>query len=307
MSRIYFHTKNHEALEVWGGERRWLAGLCNDMLLASLNLHNSFPDEKFCERLLDMLHPKDHHLFEAWERVPIDRSRPDGYPKKDHWGIRQWLGHYRTSMVVPHCGSEAVRLKIAGHLVDIFNLALNTAVAGGSMPIKLAARIHGQCECYGYFKPEAWPWLAETIEEALARGIFRKWIWGRCPACDHVMRGTEDRETCPKCKGTGRSAQQDIGWQGLLKFLQEEEPELIVMSYSVCEGFPPSAACKDPEDPDPDPTWDEGVEWLMSQPKSELLGISLEMVTEPKCVYFGEAVITGWMAEGWEDGGVTVG
>lgn len=307
MSRIYFHTKNHEALEVWGGERRWLANLCNDMLLASLNLHNTSPDDEFCQRLLDMLYPKTHHLFAAWEMIPWDDTRRlelgDDKPRKSYQGVRDFLGHFRTSMVVP----GDVRLKIAGHMIDVFELALNTAIAGGSMPVKLAARIHGQCEIYGHFKPEAWPWLAETIEEGLDLGLLRKWIWGHCPACDSLVHGSFEKKNCPKCKGTGRGKHQDIGWQGLLKFLRETEPELLVMSYSVCEGFPPSAAAKDPDDPDPRPTWDAGVEWLMAQPNVESRSICLETVTGPKCQYFGPEVITGWMADGWEDGGVTVG
>src|SRR6202012_6079389 len=55
----------------------------------------------------------------------------------------------------------------------IFDLVLNTVMAVGSMPVALAACLHGRCEQHAYVEPQDAQWLAEIIVEGLHDGVYR--------------------------------------------------------------------------------------------------------------------------------------
>ena len=86
---------------------------------------------------------------------------------------------------------------------EAFGIQLNTAIAMGADVVKLAARIDGQCEVHGYFEEEDRAWLKGLVQDGLKIGFFN--------------RGQ--------------------GWEGLLDAIDSGSGE-IVMSFSVCDGFP---------------------------------------------------------------------
>ena len=88
--------------------------------------------------------------------------------------------------------------------IDSWTIGLNTVMVVGNDAMRFLARIHGQCEIHGYVEGKNRLWLANIIHEGYASGLYRG----------------------------------DMGWDrvGALLRLRDDEP--VVMSYSVCQGFP---------------------------------------------------------------------
>jgi hypothetical protein len=101
---------------------------------------------------------------------------------------------------------------------DVFNIQLNTALAIGSDPIRFCVRVHGQCECHGYVEGPNRAWLAGVIDEGLLTRALRY-----------------------ETQGYGK------GWEDVARLLRVRDDCPVVMSYSVCDSFPPR-----PEDADDD-------------------------------------------------------
>jgi len=92
-----------------------------------------------------------------------------------------------------------------------FATILNTAMAAGNDVIKLAARIHGQCEIHCWVTGKNRDWLADIIEKGLDINLLR----------------------------------QNEGWSSVVDFLRINNQEPVVCSYSVCEDFPGPHVVKD--------------------------------------------------------------
>lgn len=103
---------------------------------------------------------------------------------------------------------------------QIFDCVLNTVLRTGSPAMQLAARIHAQCEIHGYVEPEDGEFIASMIEEGLEIGIFREHR-----PLDEVP--TEDLN----------------GWREVCRVLRAGE--IVVTSYSICDGFPNAAVAVD--------------------------------------------------------------
>ncbi len=114
---------------------------------------------------------------------------------------------------------------IAGRPWTMLELHGNTAQACGSDAMRLVARIHCQCEIHGWVDGPDRAWLAGLVEEALAVGLLRR-----------------------EPMGYGR------GWLDVVDLLRARDDDMVVMSYSVCDGFPtPRAIEPRPDDED----WEE--------------------------------------------------
>jgi hypothetical protein len=190
MSRVYFHSPSGNA-ELLGSERAWLGQLCSNLALGVLSPRSNW---------------RELSRFTS-EKLPAS----PGYDKLNRWeqdfGVRMrvsWDDGY---------------LNLDGHLISEFQLVLNTALAAGNDAIKLAARIHGQCEIHGYVEGPDRFWLAGVIENGLASGIFRR-----------EMRPLKSDDTY----GDAYS----LGWPDVIEFLASRDDEPVVMSYSVCDDFP---------------------------------------------------------------------
>ena len=64
-------------------------------------------------------------------------------------------------------------LTLNGTQYSLLDLQLNSAIAVGGDAMKLAARLHGQCEIHCYVEGPNRAWLASLIEDAFAKHIFR--------------------------------------------------------------------------------------------------------------------------------------
>lgn len=99
---------------------------------------------------------------------------------------------------------ENNRLIIDNQKNDMFGIALNTSIVMGSSQIKLFALINGLCELHGYIEGHNRKWIASIIKQGLNSSMYRK----------------------------------GMGWDKLIDMLESNDHMPVVMSYSVCEGFP---------------------------------------------------------------------
>lgn len=86
---------------------------------------------------------------------------------------------------------------------------LNETLRKGSDSVKFVCRVHAQCELNGYIKKENYLWLANIIE-----------------------KGLKDCVLIDKINGHSK------GWNKLIDFLRSSEESVMVMSYTVTDGFP---------------------------------------------------------------------
>lgn len=97
-----------------------------------------------------------------------------------------------------------------GEETNVLAMAANTAIAGGSDPLRLLARLDAQSELFVYILGADRAWIASIIEEGLKSGLMRTW-------------GKESE--------TG-------GWTSLAARLRTRDDENVVVSYSVTDSFP---------------------------------------------------------------------
>lgn len=177
MSRVYFHSPSGEA-ELLGIERHYANALCVDLALLVLKHEiNPFRGES---PLLAWV-PADSYL-----RTVKKEAFPEAF---EAWF---WSGFGTKYLVDPRTGAE----------YPPFRLGLNTAMAAGSDPVRLLARIHGSCEIHGYVEGPDREWLAGIMETGLRDNVFRP----------------------------------DRGWESLIELLRGRDDDPVVMSYSVTEG-----------------------------------------------------------------------
>ena len=185
MSRIYFHTKDPDLEDavLAGAERAWFNWLCNHLAIGVLNLRGFRRGEDLGPFLREPL-PKDEYGINALE----------------------------TSILI---GWRDSPFAYRGEPINAFSLLLNTALAIGSGPLRLAARLHGQCEIHAWVAGPDRAWLADLIDEGLASGVMRRSL------------GAE-----PGGKPWS------MGWEKVTALLRAASDTPIVTSYSVCDQFP---------------------------------------------------------------------
>lgn len=129
-----------------------------------------------------------------------------------------------------------------GHTLDAWTFTLNTALLLGNDPVRFMARMHGQCEIHGWVDGRNRVWLADIIGRGRASGLYR----------------------------------HDAGWEDVAAFLGQRDDEPVVMSYSVCDGFPNAYASDwtgtgdDWYDLPEVEQWDRGMRYLRSMSGLEL-------------------------------------
>ena len=208
MSAIYFHSQSEETARLSGSERAYYGGLVGDIFKTALHL------------LTDEFGVADN---EAVLRHVVDPTHPCAKQSGEQF-IRSLALHTGSSSFGPS------PLIYEGKPVALFDAHLNTALAFGSDSVKLAARLHGQCEVHAYVEGGNRKWLADLFQQGLATGIFRSKL---------------------------RSYNQ--GYDEVIKLLLCRDDEPVVTSYSVCDSFPNAGVArfestrKDHYDePDPD-------------------------------------------------------
>ena len=173
MSRIYFHEIDQE-VGVSGGERRLGARLCTNFAVSTLDTTPELADAYYRD-VLD----------EGWFKLGFHRS------------VSEALETYFLL-------DRGRRIRLNGETTDPFAVSLNTALRLGSDPVKLLARLHGQCEIHAWVDGPNRAWLANIIRQGLASRLY----------------------------GAGR------GWEEVIELLETLADQPVVTSYSVCDSFP---------------------------------------------------------------------
>lgn len=184
MSRVYFHSQ-HGTAELLGSERAHCGGLVEDIAVGMLP---DFPDG--FDEIAPLIHPS-HYLHGM---------------NRDARGFALWRESFLTAWRI-EIGSTSL-LTWHGHDLSAWNMSLNTAMAVGNDPIKLAARLHAQCEIHAWVDGINRWWLADIIGTGRRLGVYRA----------------------------------DAGWEEVAALLRDRDDEPVVTSYSVCDGFPNPAA-----------------------------------------------------------------
>lgn len=221
MSRIYFHSET-ETAEVMGSERAWLGSITDKV---GLSLLDGYAIRALGEWL----------TFEFFGRRPDDFRLDAELMQTAHLALRNGFDSDRV-------------LRYRDRELSSWDINLNTVLRLGSTSLKLAARIHAQCEIHGWVDDANRTWLAQIIEDGLASGVFRESLTPR--------------------DGTSRA----MGWREVITMLRTGAGP-VVMSYSVCDQFPSRHATTfetldDDEDGErwydltSEDQWRYGMEWL---------------------------------------------
>lgn len=180
MSRIYLHTINGDDVEIGGPERAHFGCLTSDIAIAALG----------------SLWSPEH-----W----IRKCLPQGHYAKS--------GNPETLRNLLTVGDTNLTWNDQNYCV--WDLILNTCMVLGSPSVKLAARIHAQCEVHLRVEGKNREWFAAMVERA----------WKQ----DRIFR-------------------DGMGWASAVRMLRSTSSDPIVMSYSVCDQFPSSGLMAfDPE------------------------------------------------------------
>lgn len=173
MSYISFQTPDR-IIYLRGAERFHMRMMCVDMLSSAIGW-KSYGDEHPLKPYI----PADNYVHHSPSRFAENADL--------------WMRGYDGCFVTPD-----------GEYINTFDLALNTAYVMGSDPVKLAARLHGQCELHCYVENKNKLWLAEIIRKGLKLGIFR----------------------------------EGMRWDEVIDLLLTDDGHPVITSYSVTPGFP---------------------------------------------------------------------
>ncbi len=216
---MYFHSPSGTE-EVYGTERHYFNWLCNRALLAILNLGTDTESKP---------HPL-RHAFPTSHYTARCRGK-------------EWAATAETAIVAGIIFDDD-SLTIGDRRSSFGTAALNTALAIGGDQLKLAARLHGQCEIHAFVEGPNRMWLANIIEIGLRRNIFRA----------------------------------NTGWEGVVELLQSSSKEPVVTSYSVCDQFPNSGVAIQASVWSPPETTDEdeGDDGWYELPESEQWRLAMD-------------------------------
>jgi len=103
-----------------------------------------------------------------------------------------------------HTGMDNHKIKYEGEWLLSWPWFLTMNSLYGSDVMCLIGQMSAQMEIYAHIKKENFTWFSNLIKQALEKKILR----------------------------------QDMGWDDVISLCERDDVDLIVMSYSVCEGFP---------------------------------------------------------------------
>lgn len=227
MSRLYFNTPTAQA-ELHGSEFAWLDQLARGPAIAAWNFEHTDLVERITHILAMVPEVPDgeygsnylhNDLRAAQEQERANKAvyakwRP-GQPltfKTSHEPQNRLVRSLRTRLNV-----DGVELHVAGVKLHSRNVELNTALAAGSDPIRLAAKLAGWGSGHVWVEGPDRAWLAGIIEQGLAGGMFRR----------QFRRGD---------KPDGELLTQ--GWDQVVELLRARDDEPVVTAYSGGDDFP---------------------------------------------------------------------
>jgi hypothetical protein len=227
VSRIYFHTMTHTA-ELRGSERGWLHAVAANTAQSWWGLDESTPTSEWTShRALDII---DMIIPGTVGQYVLDFAELVRNGRYDHAAIKSLVDVLTTCFRV-----NDVPLRVGNYAVSSANVELNTALATGNDAVCLAAKIHGWCEIHQWVEETDRAWCADIIERAITAGVYRAGMWYTGP-----------------CK---QRTWNDQGWSDVVSLLRDTttHPGPVVLSYSICNGFP------NPEIATTMPAWPAGV------------------------------------------------
>ena len=180
MSRIYFHHPGGETT-VSGSERAFMGCVCYDLTIGLMD----FTGFDLQNHAIQYLLPEDNDYYGKLGHFNSDRF------------VTSMAVHNQLNLRYAYDGEEPIE-------VSAWDIQLNTALALGSDPIKLCARLHGQCEVHAYVEGANRTWLADIMQNGRDKGILR----------------------------------ENMGWEETIAMLRERDDQSVVTSYSVCDQFP---------------------------------------------------------------------
>lgn len=209
MSAIYFHSPNGRAM-VSGSERHHFSSICSGIAWSVLgSVAKEYGEHK---SILRGALPPDHYALDS-----IDFA--DALALSFRVGDLDFLADNKQ--------------------LSAFTISLNTAYLMGSDPVKLAARLNGQCEIHAYVE-----------------GVNRQWLAG-------IIKHGRDIELY----------RSGMGWESVVDLLLSNDDSPVVTSYSVTDQFPNAfvanytpSSFDDDGDPDYD-TWYDlplSTQWSMA-------------------------------------------
>jgi len=147
MSSINFNFQDNTYIPIPGMYRFYFASLLHDLFCFSLQL-SEYNDEN--NNWICNCFDKNHYI-QYGNRKNVSRME-----------IKTALNGSLQDIYLYHENEK----------YDSFHLELNTAIHIGSDPIKLAARIHAQCEIFCYIEEKNRKWIADIIDNGIAIGVF---------------------------------------------------------------------------------------------------------------------------------------
>jgi hypothetical protein len=231
MSRIYFHSEDGEA-EVRGAERAFMGCTASRIAWSFLG---PYAEE-----------------YASHESV-LRKVLTGGYVLDERYRGADFRRTLETALAV---GNET-NFIVDGQSASAFGVSLNTALRLGGDPLRLFARLHGQCEIHAWVAGPNREWLADIIDAGRASGLYRS----------------------------------DMGWESVSGLLQKTAAGPVVTSYSVCEQFPNEGVAGWDGDEDSWYDLDFDKQWAMAFEKLRASDKGLELT--PDCwadYYFGSGL-----------------
>ncbi len=241
MSRVYFHSEHADA-ELRGAERAWLDHVARSIGDTAWGLDTDHTDLERAEAILALIPevPEGEYganylhrnlrqakaqraanlaAFEGRKPGQALRGRTDYEPE------RNLIKSLRIALNGVGGGRDML---VAGVSLGPSSVSLNTALALGSDPVRLAAKIHGWCEVHAWIEGGDRAWAADIIQQGLDIGAYRRGLW----YVDGVNNTDRLAAEHPNRKWSSQ------GWEEVQALLRSRDDGPVVMSYSGCDQFP---------------------------------------------------------------------
>jgi hypothetical protein len=237
MSYLAFTSRQRE-VHVAGWERHRLPGLVQDLAWGLLGIH---PGGSVADRLNSLV-PDEHFMGKSEYRTMLSTLN-----------FTQWASSYRLAL---NWTDRAPLIQYQGHTVDTWDLVLNTALAVGSGPMRLAARLAGQMGSHVWIDGPDRAFVADLITEGLVQDVFRLEIQVTDPS--------------PVVPGKSVTKRHKAGWADVIELLREDNQGPVATYVSTMDDFPDSytLGINDAdvwEDMENDQVWDLAELWLRNR------------------------------------------
>lgn len=281
MSSIGFLTAEQE-VRVSGRERGKLDGLTRDLswaaFLAAFSDGGGGLDERLVGTALDL---------PDWVQIGTASS-----------GFRDRAGlHLRTSH------DNVVHSPTGRGVATTLDTSINTVIAEQPPAVALAARIVGQCEVNAWIAGEHRSWLADLIEAGMDTAY---------PASAGLVEEPYLRVTTV-FSDSGHWKSHYDGWAAVCTMLRGAGDGIVVLDYSVTDGFPDARWAAAPGEPGkrfrrwwagatPQERWDASARGLMAYTRTGpwMLQITPDNLHEAS---FGQSEAWTWtgLAGAWRE------